>query len=299
MKKFRKILNQLKDIFKKILIYLKNNYKKILIYSLLTLLALLSVLPFLIMFINATRSSVQIEAQSLSFIPSSYLLSNWRRLMVIGSFDPFVGFRNSFIVSASATILSVYFSSLTAYAIVAYDWKFKNAFFTIIMTVLMIPGTIAVIGFFRFMWQLGLDNNFIPLIIPAIASPGVVFFMRQYLQATLSLEMVEAARIDGSSEFATFNKIVFPIMKPALATQAIFIMVFNWNTLFLPMVLLSGNQSRWTMPIMVAQLQGNIYRTDFGVVWLGLAITVLPLFAVYAFLSKFIIAGVALGGVKE
>lgn len=270
---------------------------KFFLYIFLILLALLSVLPFLIMFVNATRSTPQIQQQALSFIPSTYLMNNWRHLM-IGAFDPIVGFQNSFIISAGATLLAIYFSSLTAYGIVAYDWKFKRAFFAIIMVILMIPGTIAIIGFFQFMWQIGLNNSLLPLIIPAIASPGVVFFMRQYLQATLSLEMVEAARIDGSSEFGTFNKIVLPIMKPALATQAIFIMVGTWNQLFLPSVLLTRPQL-WTMPIMVQQLQGNIYRTEFGAVWLGLSLTVLPLFVVYAFLSKYIIAGVALGGVKE
>lgn len=260
-------------------------------------MALLSILPFLIMFANSTRSTVEIQQSALSLIPSTHLFDNWRSLMV-GAFNPFVGFRNSFIISVGATVLGVYFSSMTAYAMVAYDWKFKNAFFTFIMVILMIPGTIAAIGFFQFMWRIGLNNNLMPLIIPAIASPGVVFFMRQYLQSTLSLEMIEAARIDGSGEFATFNKIVLPIMKPALATQAIFIMVGTWNQLFLPLVLLT-RQDLFTMPIMVSLLQGNIYRTELGVVWLGLTLTVLPLFIFYAFLSKHIIAGVALGGVKE
>jgi len=270
---------------------------KFFLYLFLITLALLSILPFFIMFINATRSTPQIQRQALALLPGSNLANNWRHLMV-GAFDPLVGFQNSFIVSTGATLLAVYFSSLTAYGIVAYDWKFKKAFFGLIMTILMIPGTVAVIGFFQFMWQIGLNNNFIPLIIPAIASPGVVFFMRQYLQATLSIEMVEAARIDGSGEFATFNRIVLPIMKPAMATQAIFIMVATWNQLFLPLVLLS-RQQMWTMPIMVSQLQGNIYDTEFGAIWLGLSLTVLPLFVVYAFLSKYIIAGVAHGGVKE
>ena len=273
-------------------------FGKILIYSLLILLAVLSVLPFLIMLVNSTRSTVEIQQNALSFIPSGYLSNNWDHLIGVGSFDPFLGFRNSFIVAAGATILAVYFSSLTAYGIVAYDWKFKNAFFSFIMAILMIPAMISIIGFFQFMWNVGLNNNFIPLIIPAIASPGVVFFMRQYLQATLSIEMVEAARIDGSGEYATFNRIVLPIMKPALATQAIFIMVTTWNQLFLPRVLLTRDDL-FTMPIMVSLLQGNIYRTELGTVWLGLTLTVLPLFVVYAFLSKYIIAGVALGGVKE
>jgi len=267
------------------------------LYAFFAILSLLSVMPFLIMFVNATRSTPQIQQQALSLIPGRDLANNWYHLMV-GAFDPFVGFQNSFIISTGATLLSVYFSSLTAYGIVAYDWKLKKGFFALIMTILMIPGTVMVIGFFQFMWQLGWNNNYLPLIIPAIASPGVVFFMKQYLQSTLSMEMVEAARIDGSGEFATFNKIVLPLMKPAIATQAIFIMVGTWNQLFLPMVLLS-RQQMWTMPIMVSQLQGNIYATEFGAVWLGLTLTVLPLFVVYAFLSKFIIAGVALGGVKE
>ena len=274
-----------------------NKIGKFLIYVLLIALATLSLLPFLIMFINSTRSTVEIQRSALSFIPSSHLMNNWRNLMV-GAFDPLVGFRNSFIISAGATLLSVYFSSMTAYAIIVYDWKLKNAFFAFIMVILMIPGTIATIGFFQFMWRMGLNNNLLPLIIPAIASPGVVFFMKQYLQSTLSLEMIEAARIDGSNEFATFNKIVLPIMRPALATQAIFIMVGTWNQLFLPLVLLT-RQDLFTMPIMVSLLQGNIYRTELGVVWLGLTLTVLPLFIFYFALSKHIIAGVALGGVKE
>jgi len=268
-----------------------------LIYILLILLAVLSILPFLIMFVNATRSTPEIQQRALSMIPSTYLMDNFGHLMR-GAFDPLVGFRNSFIISTGATVLAVYFSSLTAYGLVAYNWKLRNAFFTFIMCILMIPSTIAVIGFYQFVWRIGWTNNLLPLILPAIASPTIVFFMRQYLIATLSLEIVEAARIDGSGEFATFNRIILPIMKPAIATQAIFVFVATWNNLFLPLVILT-RQSLFTMPIMVSLLRGDIYRTELGTVYLGIAITVLPLFVVYFILSKYIIAGVALGGVKE
>ena len=273
-------------------------FGKILIYALLIILAVLSIMPFLIMFVNSTRSTVEIQQRALSLLPSRYLFDNWDILMNAGAFNPLVGFRNSFIISAGATLLALYFSSLTAYAIVAYDWKLKNAFFSFIMAILMIPMVIVTIGFFQFMWNIGLNNNLIPLIVPAIASPGVVFFMRQYLQATLSMEMVEAARIDGSGELATFNRIVMPIMKPALAVQAIFIMVGTWNQLLLPLILLT-RQDLFTMPIMVSLLNQNIYQRELGTIWLGLSLTVLPLFGVYIFLSKYIIAGIALGGVKE
>ena len=267
------------------------------VYALLIILALLSIFPFAVMFINGTRSTPEIQQQALSLIPSSHLITNFTTMMR-GAFDPITGLINSLTISVGVTVLAVYFSSLTAYGIVAYDWKLKNAFFTLIMCILMIPTTIAIIGFYQMVWKLGWTNNLLPLILPAIASPTIVFFMRQYLLATLSMEIVEAARIDGSGEFATFNRIILPIMKPAIATQAIFVFVTSWNNLFLPLVLLTKKEL-FTMPIMVSLLRGDIYRTELGTIYLGIAMTVLPLFVVYFALSKYIIAGVALGGVKE
>ena len=272
---------------------------KTLIYVVCIFLSILSILPFWLMFVNATRSTVEIQ-QGVSLLPSTHFMENWK---VIGSkassgFNALLGLRNSLIISVSATALSVYFSSLTAYAITAYDFKAKKGFFTFIMCVLMIPAQVSGIGFYRFMYQLHWTNNFLPLIIPAIAAPAMVFFMRQYLVATLQLEMIEAARIDGSGEIRTFNQIVVPIMVPAIATQAIFSFVGSWNNLFTPLILLT-DQNMKTMPIMVSLLRGDIYKTEYGAVYLGLSITALPLFVIYFLLSRYIIAGVALGGVKE
>ena len=268
-----------------------------LVYALLIILAILSILPFAVMFINGTRSTPEIQQQALSLIPSSHLVNNFTTMMR-GAFDPITGLINSLTISVGVTVLAVYFSSLTAYGIVAYNWKLRNGFFGLIMCILMIPNTIAIIGFYQMVWKLGWTNNLLPLILPAVASPTIVFFMRQYLLATLSMEIVEAARIDGSGEFATFNRIILPIMKPAIATQAIFVFVTSWNNLFLPLVLLTKKEL-FTMPIMVSLLRGDIYRTELGTIYLGIAMTVLPLFIVYFALSKYIIAGVALGGVKE
>jgi len=166
------------------------------------------------------------------------------------------------------------------------------------MCVMLIPAQASSIGFYQFMYKLHWTNNFLPLILPAIAAPAVVFFMRQYLLATLSLEIVEAARVDGSGEFKTFNRIILPLMMPAIATQAIFAFVANWNNLFMPLILLT-DKSKYTMPIMVSLLRGDIYKTEYGSIYMGLALTALPLFIVYFLLSRYIIAGVALGGVKE
>jgi multiple sugar transport system permease protein len=274
---------------------------KTVVYIVCILLAVMSIFPFWTMIVNSTRSTPEIQQRSVSLLPSSHFSTNWKILQRYEStgFNALRGFRNSMLISASATLLAVYFSSLTAYALVAYRWRARRAFFAFIIAVMMIPGQVVTIGFYQFIYRINLTGSFLPLIIPAIASPAVVFFMRQYLQATFSPDIVNSARIDGSGEFRTFNQIILPIMKPAIATQAIFIFVGTWNNLFMPLVLLASNNKMYTMPIMVSLLQGDIYKTEYGTVYLALTLSVLPLFAVYFALSKYIIAGVMLGGVKE
>ncbi|OJV66810.1 MAG: sugar ABC transporter permease [Clostridiales bacterium 38-18] len=269
---------------------------KVVVYSVCLLLAILSVLPFWVMFVNATRDTYQIQQTALSLIPSTHLMDNIK-ILLGKTFDPMKGLTNSMIVSVSSTLLTIYFSALTAYALVAYNWKLRSPFFTFILAVMMIPAQVSVIGFYQFMYKIGMTNNFLALILPSVAAPAAVFFMRQFMLASLPLELIEASRIDGASEFYTFNKIVLPIMKPAMATQAIFTFVSSWNSLFLPLVLLTDND-KYTMPIMVSLLRGDIYKTEYGAVYLGLALTVLPLFIAYFLLSRYIIEGVALGGVK-
>lgn len=269
---------------------------RVFVYVLCILLAVLSIFPFWIMIVNATRSTNQIQQHAVSLIPSSYLLNNWN-ILTGKSFNPLTGFLNSIIISTCATACSVYFSTLTAYGIVVYDWKFKRAFFTFIMAVMMIPGQVTLIGYYQMVYKIGMTNNLLMLILPAIQAPSMVFFMRQYMIPALSLEIVQSARIDGAKEFYIFNRIALPIMKPAIATQAIFSFVTSWNDLFRPMVLLT-DQENYTMPIMVSLLKGDIYKTEYGSIYLGLTLTVLPLFIVYFLLSKYIIAGVALGSVK-
>lgn len=272
------------------------NINRTIVYIVCIFLALLSIMPFWVMFVNATRSTPEIQA-GISLLPSSHIMTNLE-VLLNKSFDPVKGFINSFIISGGSTILAIYFSSLTAYALVAYNWRMRNAFFTFIMAVMLIPTQASAIGFYKFMYQLEWTNSFLPLILPAIASPAVVFFMRQYLLGTLSIEMVEASRIDGAGEFYTFNRNVLPIMLPAMAVQAIFVFVGSWNNLFMPLILLTQKEN-YTLPIMVSLLRGDIYRTEFGSIYLGLSMTLLPLIIVYFLLARYIIAGVALGGVKE
>ena len=255
--------------------------------------------PFLLLIMNATRSSEAIKS-GISLIPSGHLIENWKNLLAKQNGMQITlqkAALNSLTITVPGTFLAVYFSSMTAYGIYVYDFKFKKFAWAFIMVIMMVPSQISIIGFYRFMLDLKLVDTYIPLIIPAIASPAVVFFMKQYMESTLSIEMIEAARIDGSREWHTFNRIIIPIMKPAVATQAIFQFIAQWNNLFTPTIMLTTD-SKKTLPMFVQLLSSNQFRTDYGVVYVGLFVTIIPLVIIYFILSKYIVAGVALGGVK-
>lgn len=264
------------------------------------LLCILSLIPFYLMFVNATRTSNQIKA-GISLIFGSNLMENMKNFQAsqegVG-ITVFESMLNSFKVAVPFTVFSVYFSSLTAYGIHAYDFKGKKFAWGFIMGVMMVPTQVFAIGFYQFMIKINLIDTYWPLIIPGVTTPAVVFFMRQYLQGALPLEMVEAARIDGSGEFRTFNSIVVPMMKPAIATQAIFQFVASWNNLFMPTLIISSSDKK-TLTMFVQMLTSESFKTDYGVVFLGLAITILPMLIMYFILSRFIVEGVSLGGVKE
>ena len=256
-------------------------------------LCILSLLPFYLMFVNGTRTSNEVKS-GISFWFGSNLLENLhnfdlkQRGLGVTALGSMV---NSLLVTVPATALSVYFSALTAYGIHAYDFKLKKAAWGFILA------QVFAIGYYKFMIQLKLIDTYWPLIIPAITTPVVVFFLRQYLLGALPLEVVEAARIDGSGEFHTFNTIVLPIMKPALAVQAIFQFVANWNSLFLPSLIINSTGKK-TLTMFVQMLMGESFRADYGVIFLALSITILPMFIMYFLLSRYIVEGVSLGSVK-
>lgn len=262
-------------------------------------LCFLSLIPFWIMIVNATRTSVDIQ-QGLSLIPSHYFMENWAKLLYQCSQQvPLWKYMtNSLTIAVFSTVFTVYFSTMTAYGVTVYKFKGSSFAWAFIMAIMMIPVQVSSIGFFRFMYGLGLGNNYLPLIIPAIAAPSTVFFMRQYMQSALPLEIVDAARIDGSREFNTFNRIAMPLMKPAVATQCIFAFIASWNNFYTPSMLLSS-QKKYTLPMFVQMMRGERFRSDHGIIYVGLVVCIMPIFVVYFILSKYIIAGVALGGVKE
>ncbi len=272
------------------------NSQRFLVYLFLVVMAALSVIPIWIMLVNATRSTEQIQ-QGISFLPGVSILNNWR-ILTGRDFQIFQGFTNSAIIALGVTVLSVYFSAMTAYGFHVYEFRGKKALFAVIITMIMVPPQLGLIGFYRFMAQLRLLDSFIPLILPAVAAPSTVFFIRQYLRATFQKELVESARIDGASEFMTFNRIILPVISPSLATMAIFAFVGAWNNFITPYILIS-DKKKYTLTMLVQLLRTDIYKTEFGGIYLGIAVCIVPILIFFAFMSKYIIAGVAMGGLKE
>lgn len=272
--------------------------RKILAYVVLTILSFLCLFFFYILIINATRSHADLQ-KGFAALPGSHFLENLKAVANDGTFPMFKGIFNSLLVSGCSAAICIYFSALTAYGLYAYDFKLKKAAFTFIMAILVMPTQVTAMGFLRLITNMKLYDTLWPLILPSIASPAVFYFMYSYLQSSLPISLVEAARIDGSGEFKTFNSIVLPIMKPAMAVQAIFTFVGSWNNYFVPaLVLQSKNKS--TVPILIATLRGADYMSfDMGKIYMMILVAIVPIILVYLFLSKYIIAGVALGGVKE
>lgn len=266
-------------------------------YIVLVILSFMCLFFFYMLIMNSSRNNFQIQ-QGFSFIPGGSFANNFRNTMNNANIPVMSGVINSLIVSALSAALAIYFSALTAYGIFAYDFKFKRAAFAIILLIMTMPTQISAVGFVTQMDKWGWMNSLIPLFLPSIASPIVVFFMKQYMDSTLPVEIVEAARIDGSGEFHTFNTIVMPIMKPALAVQAIFTFVAAWNNYFIPALLIDDAHKK-TLPILIAQLRNaDFLRFDLGQVYMLINISIIPIIIVYLFLSKYIVRGVALGSVK-
>ena len=264
----------------------------------LILLSFMCLFFFYVLIINATRSHAELQ-KGFSALPGKYFFTNLKNVANDGSFPMFRGILNSLIVSGCSAALCTYFSALTAYGLYAYDFKGKKVAFTFIMAILVMPTQVTAMGFLRLVTNMGMYDSLLPLIIPSIASPAVFYFMYSYLQSSLPISLVEAARIDGSGEFKTFNHIVLPIMKPAIAVQAIFTFVGSWNNYFVPALIIQS-KNKMTVPILIATLRGADYMNfDMGKIYMMITVAIVPIIIIYLLLSKYIIAGVTLGGVKE
>ena len=270
---------------------------RIIVYAILIFLCVLCLFFFYLMIVNASRSNAQL-ATGFTLLPKENFIKNLVNAWNDASINIPRGMVNSLFIALTSAVVTTYFSALTAYGIHAYDFKLKKVAFGFIMAIMVIPSQVSASGFVQLCYKFGLTNSYIPLVLPGIAAPVVFFFIKQYMETNLPMEIVDAARVDGCGEFRTFNRIILPMIKPALSVQLIFSFVQSWNNYFLPSLLLTDAEKK-TVPIMIAQLRSADYsKFDMGKVYMFILLAILPVLIVYIILSKSIIRGVTAGSVK-
>jgi multiple sugar transport system permease protein len=270
--------------------------RRIIAYVVLVLVTIMCLFWFYVLFINATRSNAELN-RGFTLIPSKYALKNFNNI-IHGSQPIFTGLLNSLFIAVCTAVLCTYFSTMTAFAIYAYDFKLKKFIFTFILAIMMIPTQVTALGFLQLIRKMGLMDSRIPLIIPAIASPVVFFYLKQSMDSVLPMELIESARIDGAGEMLIFNKIALPLMKPSIAVQAIFSFVSSWNNYFTPALVLKSDNKK-TLPILIALLRSaDFLKFDMGQVYMFITCSILPVIIVYLLLAKNIVGGMTVGAVK-
>lgn len=278
----------------------KRKRKKIIVYSLvylaLSIMVVVAVIPFWIVIINATRDGMAISTQGVTLIPGKSLAANYK--ILVENVNITRGFFNSLKIATLVTLLSGYFSALTAYGFYLYDFKGKNFLFGLILVFMMIPSQLAFLGYVKWMTQLGLMDNHAALIIPAVASIGTVFFLRAYISSAMSKELIESARIEGAGEFYIFHRIGLPLMSPGISTMSIFTFIGSWNNYLSARVILSSKENE-TLPMVISSLKAlRIWHQNQGAVYLGFAISIVPIVVVFIFASKYLIENISAGAVK-
>jgi multiple sugar transport system permease protein len=271
-------------------------FSRVLIYVLLILLLVITLIPVWLLIVNATRSTLEIQ-QGISFLPSKFIVTNYKILLSKGQDLP-RGFLNSFTIAGATTLITVYFSMLTAYGVVAYEFKGKKFLYNSILLLVMIPMQLSIIGFYHYMVKIGLDDNYLSLILPSIASATAVFFCKQYLESVMIQDLIDAGRIDGASELGIFHRIMFPLAAPGAFTLGIFTFVAAWNNFFNAYILITS-RDKYTLPMLVQTLRGDVYRHEYGAIYLGLAASVVPIIIIYFLFSRYIVNGISMGAVKE
>ncbi len=272
---------------------LKNYTTKFVMYLLLWILALITVFPFFYMFIAATKNWHQIGFHADQILPRPDAIDNIKaNFFMLLSSAPFLKcVWNSIYVAVMSCLLTLFSSSLCGYAFAAYEFKGKETFFWIIMFSLMIPQTVGVIPLFSIMKTLGWFSKARALYLPMLANAYGVFMIRKYLEETLNKDLIDAARLDGCSEFKIYYKVVLPMMLPAIGALGVLTFTTSWGSYFLPLLFMREPTS-WTIPLMLTKVPPPAAA-------LGGVLTMFPYVLFFVLFSKWIIKGITENYVGE
>lgn len=258
----------------------------------MVIVSLIALLPFYMMIIMGTHYSEDLYS-GVKLLPGSYFQTNLANVL---KQDYFTFYRNSIVVSVLNTCGGVLVSAMAGYAFAKYKFKGRGPLLSFVVATLAIPQQLGLIGFVVEMRWLGWINSLVPLIISGMASAFGVFWMTQYIGASVPNEILESGRVDGSGDFGIFFKLVVPIIRPAFITIALLLFLWSWNSYMTPLVMIS-DEKFYTIPLSIA-LVSSEYRTDYAARILALAMGTIPVVVMFAFGSKHLIRGLVAGSVK-
>ena len=258
-------------------------------------LALIFLLPILWMIVAATKANHQILSVPPSLVPGRSLVANW---LDLNNDLPFLrNVFNSVAIASIFTLLATLVSAMGGYAFAKFRFRGRTALFLVVVAALTIPFEVrAIPQYLLIARDLRLANTWIAVILPWLAYPLGVFFMRQNM-LSVPTELLEAARIDGAGEARIFAQVVLPIMRPALAAVAIVVFLFQWNDFFWPLLILTQKQA-YTIPVALGTLVG-LTRVSWGGIMVGTAIATVPFLLLFLFLQRYFVAGITAGAVKD
>ena len=264
------------------------------LHAVLIIALIFMTLPFLWMVSTSFKTRFETLQIPPTWIPRNFTFSNYIELFKAVDFiQPFY---NSVIIAVATVFFSIIVCALAAYAFAKFEFKFRDKLFVIILGTMMIPSVVMQIPTFILMKELGLINTYTGIILPSIASVGMIFFFRQFL-SSISNDYIEAGRIDGAGEVIIFWKIILPMMRPALVAQGIFAFTASWNSFMWPLIIATDDRF-YTLPLALTQLDGQ-YLDNYGLSMAGAIIVILPLVILFMFSQKYFLNSMNVGGVKE
>lgn len=268
----------------------------VLLLLLFIIIAALTLLPFVSIALASFRPGTELMRQGLGLNLdfSKMTLDNYRYLFT-GDHDYVIWYFNSIKLTVIQTVLTLLVSAFVAYGFAMYDFRGKNLIFTCVLLVMMIPVEIIILPLYKLAISLKLIDTIWGIILPGIAGPIPIFFFRQYLSG-IPRDFLDAARVDGCTEYGIFFRIIMPLMKPSFAAMGIFVGMNSWNNLLLPIIILRSD-SKFTLPIGLTALI-NPYRNNYDLLLAGAVFAVIPILALFLAFQKQFIAGMTAGGVK-
>ena len=266
------------------------------LYAFLLVVAILSFMPFYWMLILATHDTQTIFQYPPPLLPGGNAWINYQNMLTVIPF--WKNFLNSAVVAIAVTLSTLLFCSMGGYAFAMYKFPGKNALFVLMLATLMVPFLVLIIPWFIIISRFGWLNDLRALIIPGAVSAFGIFWMRQYISSNISSELLDAARIDGCSEFSIFFRVVAPLLGPAYGALGILTFMGSWNSFFYPLIVIKDTDVA-TLPLALQLLRGDPYRGgDYGVLMFGTALGMLPVLIIFWTASRRFISGLTAGALK-